>query len=94
MKTNKALYSAGKLTAGKLTALLLLVAIFFTPFVIVNAGERGVKMQFGKVQERVLGEGIHLIIPIVNTVHKLSVRVQNQQISAEASSKDRKDSGG
>jgi regulator of protease activity HflC (stomatin/prohibitin superfamily) len=75
----------------KLTVLLLLIAIIFTPFVIVNAGKRGVLMQFGKVLEKILGEGIHLIIPIVNTVKKLSVRVQKQEISAEASSKDLQD---
>ena len=45
-------------------------------------------MQFGQVEERVLEEGLHLIIPLVNTVQKLSVRVQKQDISAEASSKD------
>lgn len=72
----------------KLIAFLLMLTIFFTPFVVVNAGERGVLMQFGKVQDRILGEGIHLIIPIVNTVKKLSVRVEKQDISAEASSKD------
>jgi regulator of protease activity HflC (stomatin/prohibitin superfamily) len=75
----------------KLTVLLLLIAIIFTPFVIINPGERGVLMQFGKVQQKILGEGIHLIIPIVNTVKKLSVRVQKQEISAEASSKDLQD---
>ncbi|OUL33042.1 band 7 protein [Nostoc sp. T09] len=78
-------------SAGKLTALLILITIFLTPFVIVNAGERGVLMEFGKVQNRILGEGIHVIIPVVNTVKKLSVRVQNQEISAEASSKDLQD---
>ncbi|WP_293253179.1 MULTISPECIES: prohibitin family protein [unclassified Microcoleus] len=60
-------------------------------FVTVNAGERGVMMQFGKVQEQVLPEGIHVIFPIVYTVQKLSVRVQKQEISAEASSKDLQD---
>ena len=45
-------------------------------------------MQFGKVQERILGEGLHTVIPLVNTVKKLSVRVQKQESSAEASSKD------
>lgn len=75
----------------KLTLTLLLIGIIFTPFVIVNAGERGVVMKFGKVQETVLGEGLHLIIPLVNTVQKLSVRVQKQEISAEASSKDLQD---
>lgn len=75
-------------SAGKLTALLFLITLFLTPCVIVNAGERGVLMKFGEVQNQILGEGLHLIIPVVNTVKKLSIRVQKQEISAEASSKD------
>jgi regulator of protease activity HflC (stomatin/prohibitin superfamily) len=86
MKKNKVFYAA-----VRATLILLLLAIVFTPFVIINAGERGVLMRFGKVQERILGEGIHAIIPLVNTVQKLSVRVQKQEISAEASSKDLQD---
>ncbi|MDZ7956951.1 MAG: prohibitin family protein [Aulosira sp. DedQUE10] len=78
-------------SASKITAFLILITLCLTPFVIVNAGERGVLMEFGQVQNRILGEGIHVIIPIVNTVKKLTVRVQNQQISAEASSKDLQD---
>ena len=83
MPSKKSLYRA-----VRLLLILALAAIIFSPFVIVNAGERGVVMQFGKVQDRVLPEGLHLIIPIVNTVKNLSVRVQKQEISAEASSKD------
>lgn len=86
MKRNQTINSA-----GKLTALLFLITIFLTPFVIVNAGERGVLMEFGKVQPQILGEGIHMIIPVVNTVKKLSIRIQKQEISAEASSKDLQD---
>lgn len=86
MKKNKAFYRA-----IRITLILLLALIIFTPFVIVNAGQRGVVMQFGKVQDRVLGEGIHPIIPIIHTVQKLSVQVQKQEISAEASSKDLQD---
>lgn len=77
--------------AGKLTALLCLITILLTPFVIVDAGERGVLMEFGQVQKQILDEGLHMIIPVVNTVEKLSVRVQKQEISAEASSKDLQD---
>jgi regulator of protease activity HflC (stomatin/prohibitin superfamily) len=73
---------------GKLTALLCLLTLLFTPFVIINAGERGVLMKFGHVQEQILEEGIHLIIPIVNTVKKISVRIQKQERSTEAASKD------
>ena len=71
--------------------LLLVLAIAANFFVVINAGERGVLMEFGRVQEQVLGEGLHVITPIVHTVQKLSVRVQNQEISAEASSKDLQD---
>ncbi|MBW4507754.1 MAG: prohibitin family protein [Scytonematopsis contorta HA4267-MV1] len=67
---------------------IVLITIIFWPFVIVGAGEKGVLMQFGRVEEKILEEGIHLIIPLVNTVKKLSMRVQKQEISAEASSKD------
>src|SRR4028118_38024 len=86
MKKNITFYRA-----VRATLIFLLLAIIFTPFVIVNAGERGVLMQFGKVKEQVLGEGIHPIIPLINTVQKLSVRVQKQEISTEASSKDLQD---
>lgn len=74
--------------AVQLSVLIVFLAIMSNFFVIINAGERGVMMQFGKVQEQVLGEGIHVIVPIVHTVKKLSVRVQKQENSAEASSKD------
>lgn len=67
---------------------LALVGIIFFPFAFVQAGERGVLMYFGRVENKILPEGIHFIIPLVNTVKNLSVRVEKQEISAEASSKD------
>jgi prohibitin 1 len=85
-KTNKDVY-----IAVQLTLVIVFLAILSKFFVIVNAGERGVLMQFGKVQEQVLGEGLHVILPTVYSVKKLSVRVQKQESSAEASSKDLQD---
>ena len=70
---------------------LFLIVGFLKPFVIVNAGERGVVMKFGKVQDNIFDEGIHPVIPIVTTVEKLSVRVQKNDINAEASSRDLQD---
>ena len=64
---------------------------FLKPFVIVDAGERGVVMRFGKVQDVVFDEGLHPIIPLVNTVRKLTVRIQKNDVNAEASSKDLQD---
>jgi regulator of protease activity HflC (stomatin/prohibitin superfamily) len=70
--------------------LFLMLFGFLKPFVIINAGERGVVMRFGKVQNLVLDEGLHPI-PVVNTVKKLTVRVQKNDVNAEASSKDLQD---
>lgn len=67
---------------------LLVLAIIFRPFAIVNAGERGVLMQFGKVQNQVLDEGIHPILPVVTSVKRLSVRVHKNSFQADAASKD------
>lgn len=67
---------------------LLIGAIIFKPFTIVNAGDRGVVMRFGKVQDQVLDEGIHPIFPIVTSVKTLTVRVQKTDMKAEAASKD------
>ncbi|MEP6516056.1 prohibitin family protein [Microcoleus vaginatus] len=85
-KKNKDFY-----LAVQIAIVIVFLAILSKFFIIVNAGERGVLMQFGKVQEQVLGEGIHVIVPTVYTVKKLSVRVQKQESSAEASSKDLQD---
>ncbi|NES99367.1 MAG: prohibitin family protein [Sphaerospermopsis sp. SIO1G1] len=67
---------------------LLILAMMIRPFAIVNAGERGVVMQFGKVQDTVLDEGIHPVIPIVTSVKRLNVRVQQNSFKAGAASKD------
>ncbi|MBO0347696.1 prohibitin family protein [Phormidium pseudopriestleyi FRX01] len=66
----------------------LILAANLKPFVIINAGERGVVMKFGKVQEDILDEGIHGIIPLVTRVETLSVRVQKDELKADAASKD------
>lgn len=83
--------SKDTLLASKIFLTLALTVLIFNFFVIINPGQRGVLIQFGEVQERVLSEGIHVIIPLVDTVKKLSVRVQKQEKSAEASSRDLQD---
>lgn len=76
---------------SQVLALLLGLVILASFFVIVHAGERGVWMRFGQVQPQVLEEGIHPIIPLIDTVQKLSIRIQKQEVSTEASSKDLQD---
>lgn len=68
--------------------LVLLVFTWLAPFVVIPAGHRGVVTTFGKVHEEVMGEGLHFRIPIVNSVHKIDVRIQKGEGSGEAASKD------
>jgi regulator of protease activity HflC (stomatin/prohibitin superfamily) len=76
---------------SRVLALLLGLLVIASFFVIVHAGERGVLLRFGQVQPEALNEGIHPIVPLIDTVQKLSVRVQKQEVSTEASSKDLQD---
>jgi prohibitin 2 len=53
-----------------------------------GAGERGVVLNFGAVQELVLGEGLHFRVPIMQKVALMDVKVQKSITSAAASSSD------
>ena len=69
--------------------LVVVVALFIlSPFTQVPAGHRGVVTTFGKVTETVLGEGLHFIIPVMNQVRKIDVRLQKREAEGEAASKD------
>jgi len=70
---------------------LLALALVSCFFVIIPAGERGVLMEFGRVKPAVLEEGLHPIVPLVQTVEKLSIRVQKQDITAAVASRDLQD---
>jgi len=74
----------------------VIVAIFFLlsfsrPWVQVGAGQRGVVMNFGAVKEKVLDEGIHLRIPIMQEIVIVDVKVQKVETDAAAASSDLQD---
>lgn len=81
------------LSAIKLFTLMLCLALLSRFFVVVHAGERGVLMRFGAVQEQVLAEGIHPLLPLMHSVQLLSVRVQTFSMETEAASRDLQDVG-
>jgi len=62
--------------------------IIFGAFGTIGAGERGVLLQFGAVQDKVLGEGLYFKIPFVQSVVKMDVQTQKDEVPASASSKD------
>lgn len=69
-------------------AVLVVVVLVANPFAMIGAGERGVVMNFGAVQDKVLDEGLHFIIPIMQKVVRMDVRVQKSQTDATAASSD------
>jgi len=72
-----------------LIALLLLLAVWtLWPFAIVPAGHRGVMTTLGKPADAVYGEGIHLRMPLVQTLHLMDVRVARSEGEGDAASKD------
>ena len=56
--------------------------------VIVQAGHRGIVLNLGAVEKRVLGEGIHFIVPFAEQVVQLEVRTLKYQAEASAASND------
>jgi len=78
-----------KIVAGIITFVVIIV-IIFESVVVVQAGHRGVVLYVGAVENRVLGEGIHFIIPFAEQVIPLEVRTLKFQADASAASNDLK----
>src|SRR5581483_10457564 len=73
--------------AGLITFVVIIVVIFES-VVVVEAGHRGVVLYVGAVENRVLGEGIHFIVPFAEQVVQLEVRTLKFQADASAASND------
>lgn len=58
---------------------ILVLIVFFGSFTIIGPGQRGVIVQFGKVSERVMGEGLNFKMPIRDEIIKISVQTQTVQ---------------
>lgn len=76
-----------KIAAAVITVIIIIV-VLAESIVIVEAGHRGVVLYLGAVENRVLGEGVHFIIPFVERVDQMEVRTQKFQAEATAASKD------
>ncbi len=69
--------SAGK-TALKWTlrgiAIFFALLVVFSSFYTVKSTERGVLSTFGRIQDRVIGDGLHFKIPFVQTVKHVNIQ--------------------
>jgi prohibitin 2 len=71
-----------------LVTFIFIIIILAESVVIVQAGHRGVVLYLGAVEDRVLAEGVHFIIPFGEQVIQLEVRTLKYQAAASAESND------
>ncbi|MFC3878650.1 prohibitin family protein [Algoriphagus namhaensis] len=74
-----------------IVGLSLFLLVVLKPWVQVGAGERGIVLNFGAVQNTVLGEGIHFRVPIMQTVVLMDVKIQKAITDAASASSDLQD---
>ncbi|MCW4036092.1 MAG: prohibitin family protein, partial [Candidatus Bathyarchaeota archaeon] len=78
--------------SGVLAVLLVVIifggAILTLGFARVPAGHRGVLLTWGKVEERILPEGLNFIIPFVQSVEMMTVQVQKAESTESTATND------
>jgi regulator of protease activity HflC (stomatin/prohibitin superfamily) len=74
--------------AAVVITIVIVIVVMFESVVTVQAGYRGVVLYLGAVEDRVLGEGLHFIVPFAEQVVQMEVRTQKFQAEASAASKD------
>ncbi len=74
-----------------IVAVMFIVLLLFKPWVQIGAGQRGIVLNFGAVQDKVLNEGLHFKIPVMQQVVLMDVRVQKAQTDASSASSDLQD---
>ena len=90
-RAKEAMQSAMKKGPMRLALIIGAILVFFlflSPWVQIGAGERGIVLNFGAVQDEVFGEGLHFRIPIMQRIAIMDVKVQKSLTAAVASSSD------
>ena len=91
---SETMLSAMKKGPARKTLIIVAILAFFLflkPWVQIGAGERGVVLNFGAVQENVFGEGLHFRIPVMQRVAIMDVKVQKAVTDATSASADLQD---
>jgi prohibitin 2 len=93
-KAKEAVQTAMKNGSIKLVVIIGVVLagiVLLNPWAQIGAGERGIVLNFGAVQQNVMGEGLHFRIPIMQKVVPMDVKVQKATTDAAAASSDLQD---
>lgn len=68
--------------------LIIFLVLLTSSIGTVGAGERGILLQFGAVKDKVFDEGLYFKIPFIQEVQKMDVKIQKDEVSVSAASKD------
>jgi regulator of protease activity HflC (stomatin/prohibitin superfamily) len=74
------------ITLGAVAGIIIILSLFSIR--TVEAGHRGVLLQLGEVKPTILDEGLHFVVPFIQQVQTMEVRVQKEESSQTAASKD------
>ena len=74
--------------SGIVLVVALVVLAIVNPFVVISAGFKGVVLHWGAAQDKSLDAGIHWVTPISESVVKMDIRIQKEEVEASAASKD------
>ena len=74
-----------------IVGIIIFLLFAFKPWAQVGAGERGIVLNFGAVENTVLGEGIHFRVPVMQTIILMDVQIQKAITDAASASSDLQD---
>jgi len=60
--------------------IIIIIIILFNIFVVIPAGSTGVKSLFGKVQDKEISSGLHIVNPLLQ-IEKMSIRTEEYTMS-------------
>ncbi len=67
---------------------IIVLITVLSSFIIINPGERGVKVTLGTMSSDVLTEGLHFKLPFVQNVQIVDVKTQKAEYESNSASKD------
>jgi regulator of protease activity HflC (stomatin/prohibitin superfamily) len=87
MNKNAQILIEGKIIIGTIFLGIIITFLIMTIY-IVNAGERAVLITLGNPSDDIIREGIHLKLPIIQTVKVFDIKTQKDEVESSAASKD------
>src|SRR3989337_2142459 len=81
----------GPMRVALIIGAILVLFLFLNPWIQIGAGQRGIVLNFGAVQDKVLDEGLHFRVPVMQDVIKMNVQLQKVQTDASSASSDLQD---